>query len=198
MGAEPTGLAERNSPFSFRGSQSKTRCHIWTCCGLSLKRPASMCVAGRSVAAHLKTGSLAPRVDDVKTAGVRMAWSLMVEVRTVGVRTPEVKTVGVERIELKISPANLPRRRSAERRAEARRTPASRRRSTRVGLNKTADHPLSVTVSIGVSEPDTKARAPEQVIQAADKALYRAKQSGRNRVEPGLAPRPAKPKRNIA
>lgn len=89
-------------------------------------------------------------------------------------------------------------RRSAERRAEARRTPASRRRSTRVGLNETLDHPLSVTVSIGVSEPDTKARAPEQVIQAADKALYRAKQSGRNRVEPGVAPRPAKPKRNIA
>ena len=89
-------------------------------------------------------------------------------------------------------------RRSAERRADARRTPASRRRSTRVGLNETADHPLSVTVSIGVSEPDTKARAPEQVIQAADKALYRAKQSGRNRVEPGVAPRPAKPKRNIA
>ena len=55
-----------------------------------------------------------------------------------------------------------------------------------------------MTVSIGVSEPDTKARAPEQVIQVADKALYRAKQSGRNRVEPGVAPRPAKPKRNIA
>jgi diguanylate cyclase (GGDEF)-like protein len=89
-------------------------------------------------------------------------------------------------------------RRNAERRAEARRTPASRRRSTRVGLNETADHPLSVTVSIGVSEPDTKVRAPEQVIQVADKALYRAKQSGRNRVESGVAPRPAKPKRNIA
>ena len=89
-------------------------------------------------------------------------------------------------------------RRSAERRAEARRTPASRRRSTRIGLNPAANHPLSVTVSIGVSEPDTKARAPEQVIQAADKALYRAKESGRNRVEFGIATRPAKPKRNIA
>ena len=55
-----------------------------------------------------------------------------------------------------------------------------------------------MTVSIGVSEPDAKARAPEQVIQAADKALYRAKQSGRNRVESAIAPRQAKAKRNIA
>ena len=44
------------------------------------------------------------------------------------------------------------------------------------------DH-LSVTVSIGVSEPGTRNRQPEQVIQAADQALYRAKHKGRNRVE---------------
>jgi diguanylate cyclase (GGDEF)-like protein len=42
---------------------------------------------------------------------------------------------------------------------------------------------LSVTVSIGVSEPSTRNRQPEQVIQAADQALYRAKHKGRNRVE---------------
>jgi diguanylate cyclase (GGDEF)-like protein len=42
---------------------------------------------------------------------------------------------------------------------------------------------LSVTVSIGVAEPGTRNRQPEQVIQAADQALYRAKQKGRNRVE---------------
>jgi diguanylate cyclase (GGDEF)-like protein len=45
-----------------------------------------------------------------------------------------------------------------------------------------ADH-LSVTVSIGVAEPSTRYRQPEQVIQAADQALYRAKDKGRNRVE---------------
>ncbi len=44
------------------------------------------------------------------------------------------------------------------------------------------DH-LSVTVSIGVAEPSTRYRQPEQVIQAADQALYRAKNKGRNRVE---------------
>ena len=45
-----------------------------------------------------------------------------------------------------------------------------------------ADH-LSVTVSIGVAEPSTRIRQPEQVIQSADQALYRAKNEGRNRVE---------------
>ena len=91
-------------------------------------------------------------------------------------------------------------RRSAERRAEARRTSAAGRkaRSPRARAALPADDQLSVTVSIGVSEPDAKARVPEQVIQAADKALYRAKQSGRNRVESAVASRPARPKRNIA
>lgn len=45
----------------------------------------------------------------------------------------------------------------------------------------------SVTVSIGVAEPDLKQRSAQQVIAAADKALYRAKANGRNRVETGGA-----------
>jgi diguanylate cyclase (GGDEF)-like protein len=48
--------------------------------------------------------------------------------------------------------------------------------------NEKADH-LSVTVSIGVAEPSTRYRQPDQVIQSADQALYRAKNKGRNRVE---------------
>jgi diguanylate cyclase (GGDEF)-like protein len=41
---------------------------------------------------------------------------------------------------------------------------------------------LSVTVSIGVAAPSQEHRTPHQVIKAADAALYRAKQAGRNRV----------------
>jgi diguanylate cyclase (GGDEF)-like protein len=48
---------------------------------------------------------------------------------------------------------------------------------------------LSVTVSIGVAEPSTRLREVDQVIQAADKALYRAKADGRNRVELASAAR---------
>ena len=59
---------------------------------------------------------------------------------------------------------------------------------------------LSVTVSIGVAEPGAKTREVEEVIQAADKALYRAKKAGRNRVETASEPRsrPSRLKRNIA
>lgn len=89
--------------------------------------------------------------------------------------------------------------RGADRRAARNAETASDRRTVqsdrrRVTKKKTAaaspkqlpvrlpDH-LSVTVSIGVAEPSTRNRQPEQVIQAADQALYRAKNKGRNRVE---------------
>ena len=41
---------------------------------------------------------------------------------------------------------------------------------------------VSVTVSIGLAESNDTQRTPEQVLQAADRALYRAKDKGRNRV----------------
>jgi diguanylate cyclase (GGDEF)-like protein len=44
------------------------------------------------------------------------------------------------------------------------------------------DKHLSVTVSIGACAPNSHLRTPAQVIKAADEALYRAKQSGRNRL----------------
>jgi diguanylate cyclase (GGDEF)-like protein len=43
--------------------------------------------------------------------------------------------------------------------------------------------PLSVTVSIGVATSAREKSQPELVLQAADKALYRAKDNGRNRIE---------------
>ena len=73
-----------------------------------------------------------------------------------------------------------------ERRNEARAGESERRKPGRkkaaAVLQRPADD-LSVTVSIGVAEPSTRYRQPEQVIHAADQALYRAKHNGRNRAE---------------
>jgi len=41
---------------------------------------------------------------------------------------------------------------------------------------------ITITVSIGVAERNNRNTSPDQVVQAADKALYRAKEAGRNRV----------------
>jgi diguanylate cyclase (GGDEF)-like protein len=47
----------------------------------------------------------------------------------------------------------------------------------------TEPNELSVTASIGVASSDRENSSPEEVLQAADKALYRAKAGGRNRIE---------------
>jgi diguanylate cyclase (GGDEF)-like protein len=41
---------------------------------------------------------------------------------------------------------------------------------------------IVVTVSIGAAQPNGRIKTPEQVVLAADQALYRAKDAGRNRV----------------
>jgi len=53
----------------------------------------------------------------------------------------------------------------------------------------TASSELSVTASIGVATSRRENPSAEEVIQAADKALYRAKAGGRNRIETATAPR---------
>jgi len=51
------------------------------------------------------------------------------------------------------------------------------------GIRKSpADKQLSVTVSVGVAQRDDVLAHPSLVIRAADDALYRAKNSGRNRI----------------
>jgi GGDEF domain-containing protein len=79
-----------------------------------------------------------------------------------------------------------------DRRKSGRRKTARRQRNAVQSLPRE----LSVTVSMGVAEP-SNAQEVQHVIQAADKALYRAKQAGRNRVE-AAGPVRAKLKRSIA
>jgi diguanylate cyclase (GGDEF)-like protein len=79
--------------------------------------------------------------------------------------------------------------RDAESEESDRRRSATRK--SRKGLHpgtsrQIARDELSVTVSIGVAEPARTNQEVEQVIHAADKALYRAKQAGRNRVETAM------------
>ena len=63
-----------------------------------------------------------------------------------------------------------------------RRRPSARKQPRRAGTAQHSRYEISVTVSIGVAEPTKKSRTPEQVIRVADKALYAAKQAGRNQV----------------
>jgi GGDEF domain-containing protein len=53
----------------------------------------------------------------------------------------------------------------------------------------TAPAELSVTASLGVATSRGENPSAEEVLQAADKALYRAKAAGRNRIEIASAPR---------
>ena len=55
----------------------------------------------------------------------------------------------------------------------------------RTGNKKARPKALSVTVSMGVAGRSKAAPEPEQVMKLADKALYKAKEGGRNRVEKG-------------
>ncbi len=58
-----------------------------------------------------------------------------------------------------------------------------RRRPKQPKAKRKTPRKVSVTVSIGVAEPGGQTHGSEQVIKAADKALYRAKDGGRNQVQ---------------
>ena len=97
----------------------------------------------------------------------------------------------IEQSTFQVRGADRRAEKSAESSSDRRAGESDRRKSTKESAKKknAAASPsqpldrLSVTVSIGVAEPSTRYRQPEQVIQAADQALYRAKNKGRNRVE---------------
>jgi len=77
-------------------------------------------------------------------------------------------------------------RRTAPRGPDRRKSGAQKRKASRKtaeGSYRSAARDLSVTISIGVAEPSAKQPRLEEVIKLADKALYRAKNAGRNRIE---------------
>jgi len=79
--------------------------------------------------------------------------------------------------------ARGPDRRNQRPRARAQTGHVIRQLSRRAPSNQ-----LSVTASIGVATSKGEKPSAEEVIQAADKALYRAKAAGRNRIETASAP----------
>jgi diguanylate cyclase (GGDEF)-like protein len=91
----------------------------------------------------------------------------------------------------------LPERRTAARGPD-RRTQSGKAGKKPAKMAAAIRDGLSVTVSIGVAEATAVSQATEEVIEAADKALYRAKQAGRNRVETTASARAVRSKRRLA
>jgi diguanylate cyclase (GGDEF)-like protein len=85
--------------------------------------------------------------------------------------------------------ARGPERRSTRTRSRAKIPRAASRasRSSSSSLSLLSSRDVSVTVSIGVATSTREKFSAEEVIQAADKALYRAKNAGRNRIETSTA-----------
>jgi diguanylate cyclase (GGDEF)-like protein len=108
----------------------------------------------------------------------------------------EALRTGIEASSFRVRSA--PERRAAprgpDRRNISRIKASSKRASARKLPERTSEGELSVTVSIGVAEPTAKTREVEEVIHFADKALYRAKRGGRNRVEAFSATRSRTPR----
>jgi GGDEF domain-containing protein len=85
--------------------------------------------------------------------------------------------------------ARGPDRRNQRTRGRASNSRASTGRAIRELSRTPPANEISVTASIGIATSKGENRSAEEVVKAADKALYRAKAAGRNRIETGTAPR---------
>jgi GGDEF domain-containing protein len=79
--------------------------------------------------------------------------------------------------------------RGADRRNQRSRGRGRKGQAIRELVQEKSETALSVTVSIGVASYSRKDSDPDLVLQSADKALYRAKANGRNRVETAASSR---------
>ena len=117
-------------------------------------------------------------------------FSILFPGRTVQEVVPELESLRITVSESSFRVRNTIDRRKAARGPERRQVikqPHPKRTQTAMA---SISGQLSVTISIGVAEPKSRLPGAEQVIQAADKALYRAKRSGRNRLEVASFSRP--------
>jgi diguanylate cyclase (GGDEF)-like protein len=87
-------------------------------------------------------------------------------------------------------------RRSVRHGPDRRRSPRKRMSLKKSSQPQPSGLELSVTVSIGVAESSTQTHEANAIIRAADQALYRAKESGRNRIELASGPRARASKRS--
>lgn len=111
-----------------------------------------------------------------------------------GVATSEFRVRGIEeRRSSPRAPEGLERRnqlrRVGDRTGKRKQLIGPRQRGPETSIGKRT---VSVTISIGVAEPTSRVRGTDNVLQSADKALFHAKQSGRNRVEAATALRARK------
>jgi diguanylate cyclase (GGDEF)-like protein len=86
---------------------------------------------------------------------------------------PYLESLRKEIADAKFVVRNKPRKKSK---------PGRKRKTKRSSSSAAGKKTVSVRVSIGLDDNSKGHKTPEQVIKAADKALYRAKKKGRNRV----------------